>query len=50
MKVSETWVAPEWGRSGAQDAWSVLDISANRRVRGLGAKQRESLLLEFAKK
>ena len=27
-----------------------LDISASRRVRGLGAKQRESLLGEFAKK
>ncbi|MEX2101576.1 MAG: integration host factor, partial [Actinomycetota bacterium] len=26
-----------------------LDISASRRVRGLGAKQREQLLLKFAK-
>jgi hypothetical protein len=27
-----------------------LDISASRRVRGLGAKQRSALLDEFAKK
>jgi hypothetical protein len=27
-----------------------LDISASRRVRGLGAKQRESLLAEFSNK
>jgi hypothetical protein len=27
-----------------------LDISATRRIRGLGAKQRESLLGEFANK
>ena len=27
-----------------------LDISASRRIRGLGAKQRESLLGEFSKK
>ncbi|MGH2659637.1 MAG: hypothetical protein ACRDHS_08220 [Actinomycetota bacterium] len=27
-----------------------MDISASRRIRGLGAKQRDALLGEFAKK
>jgi hypothetical protein len=38
------------GKVRARKIMEKLDISASRRVRGLGAKQRESLLAEFAKK
>jgi hypothetical protein len=38
------------GKVRARKIMERLDISASRRVRGLGAKQRESLLGEFAKK
>ena len=34
----------------ARKLMEKLDISASRRVRGLGAKQRSALLEEFAKK
>ena len=46
MKVS----AVLEGKVRARKIMERLDISASRRVRGLGAKQRESLLAEFAKK
>ena len=41
---------PGVGKVRARKIMERLDISASRRVRGLGAKQRESLLAEFAKK
>jgi hypothetical protein len=34
----------------AQKIMEELDISATRRVRGLGSKQREQLLTKFGKK
>lgn len=51
MKVSAVLEAlPGVGKVRARKIMERLDISASRRVRGLGAKQRESLLGEFAKK
>lgn len=51
MKVSTVLESlPGVGKVRARKIMERLDISASRRVRGLGAKQRESLLLEFAKK
>jgi ribosomal protein S13 len=51
MKVSAVLEAlPGVGKVRARKIMERLDISASRRVRGLGAKQRESLLAEFAKK
>jgi len=51
MKVSTVLESlPGVGKVRAQKIMERLDISASRRVRGLGAKQRESLLAEFAKK
>jgi hypothetical protein len=51
MKVSTVLESlPGVGKVRAQKIMERLDISASRRVRGLGAKQRESLLGEFAKK
>ena len=51
MKVSNVLESlPGVGKVRASKIMERLDISASRRVRGLGAKQRESLLGEFAKK
>jgi len=51
MKVSTVLESlPGVGKVRARKLMEKLDISASRRVRGLGAKQRESLLTEFAKK
>lgn len=51
MKVSNVLESlPGVGKVRAGKIMERLDISASRRVRGLGAKQRESLLGEFAKK
>ena len=51
MKVSNVLESlPGVGKVRARKIMEKLDISASRRVRGLGAKQRESLLAEFAKK
>jgi hypothetical protein len=51
MKVSTVLESlPGVGKVRARKIMEKLDISASRRVRGLGAKQRESLLGEFAKK
>lgn len=51
MKVSSVLESlPGVGKVRARKIMERLDISASRRVRGLGAKQRESLLSEFAKK
>jgi signal recognition particle GTPase len=41
---------PGVGKVRAQKLMEELDISASRRVRGLGAKQREMLLDRFAKR
>jgi hypothetical protein len=50
MKVSAVLEAlPGVGKVRARKIMERLDISASRRVRGLGAKQREALLAEFAK-
>ena len=51
MKVSTVLESlPGVGKVRAQKLMEELDISASRRVRGLGAKQREQLLARFAKK
>jgi signal recognition particle GTPase len=51
MKVSNVLESlPGVGKVRARKMMEKLDISASRRVRGLGAKQRDSLLGEFAKK
>jgi hypothetical protein len=51
MKVSAVLEAlPGVGKVRARKLMERLDISASRRVRGLGAKQKEALLGEFAKK
>ena len=51
MKVSTVLESlPGVGKVRARKIMERLDISASRRVRGLGAKQREALLVEFAKK
>jgi hypothetical protein len=51
MKVSTVLESlPGVGKVRARKIMERLDISASRRVRGLGAKQRDSLLREFAKK
>lgn len=51
MKVSTVLESlPGVGKVRARKIMEKLDISASRRVRGLGAKQRGSLLGEFAKK
>ena len=50
MKVSNVLESlPGVGKVRATKIMEELDISASRRVRGLGAKQREQLLLRFAK-
>jgi hypothetical protein len=51
MKVSAVLEAlPGVGKVRARKMMERLDISASRRVRGLGTKQREALLTEFANK
>ncbi|HEX9823557.1 MAG TPA: integration host factor, actinobacterial type [Actinomycetota bacterium] len=50
MKVSAVLEAlPGVGKVRARKIMERLDISASRRVRGLGSKQREALLSEFSK-
>jgi len=50
MKVSAVLESlPGVGKVRAQKLMEELDISASRRVRGLGAKQREMLLEKFKK-
>src|SRR5918999_2389349 len=51
MKMSSVLESlPGVGKVRAKKIMERLDISTSRRVRGLGAKQRDSLLGEFAKK
>ena len=51
MKVSNVLESlPGVGKVRARKLMEKLDISASRRIRGLGAKQRESLLAEFSNK
>ena len=51
MKVSTVLESlPGVGKVRARKIMDKLDISASRRIRGLGAKQRDALLAEFAKK
>jgi ribosomal protein S13 len=51
MKVSSVLESlPGVGKVRARKLMEKLDISASRRVRGLGAKQRDALLGEFSKK
>jgi hypothetical protein len=51
MKVSNVLESlPGVGKVRARKLMEKLDISASRRVRGLGAKQRGALLEEFSKK
>ena len=51
MKVSAVLEAmPGVGKVRARKLMERLDISSSRRVRGLGAKQKEALMTEFAKK
>lgn len=51
MKVSSVLESlPGVGRVRARKLMEKLDISESRRMRGLGAKQKENLLNEFAKR
>jgi outer membrane protein TolC len=51
MKVSSVLESlPGVGKVRARKIMERLDISASRRVRGLGAKQKDALLSEFAKR
>jgi hypothetical protein len=51
MKVSTVLESlPGVGKVRARKLMEELDISASRRIRGLGAKQRDMLLERFAKK
>ncbi|MDP8955416.1 MAG: hypothetical protein M3N24_00425 [Actinomycetota bacterium] len=51
MKVSSVLESlPGVGKVRARKIMERLDISATRRVRGLGAKQRDALLTEFGKR
>ena len=51
MKVASVLESlPGVGKVRARKIMERLDISATRRVRGLGAKQREALLTEFGKR
>jgi hypothetical protein len=51
MKVSTVLESlPGVGKVRARKLMEELDISASRRIRGLGAKQRDLLLERFAKK
>jgi hypothetical protein len=50
MKVSSVLESlPGVGKVRAQKLMEEMDISASRRVRGLGAKQRQQLLEKFKK-
>ena len=50
MKVSTVLESlPGVGKVRATKIMDELDISATRRIRGLGAKQREQLLVKFEK-
>ncbi|MFM8944181.1 MAG: integration host factor, actinobacterial type [Actinomycetota bacterium] len=50
MKVSSVLEAlPGVGKVRARRIMEKLDISATRRIRGLGAKQRDALVAEFQK-
>ena len=51
MKVSSVLESlPTVGKVRARRIMERLDISSTRRVRGLGAKQRDALLAEFPRK
>ena len=51
MKVATVLESlPGVGKVRARKLMEKLDISATRRVRGLGAKQKDALLTEFGKK
>jgi hypothetical protein len=51
MKVSSVLESlPGVGKVRARKIMERLDISATRRVRGLGTKQRDALLTEFGKR
>lgn len=51
MKVSAVLESlPGVGKVRARKLMEKLDISASRRIRGLGAKQKDALLTEFSKK
>lgn len=51
MKVSSVLESlPGVGKVRARRIMERLDISTSRRVRGLGAKQRDALLAEFSKR
>ncbi|MDP9243318.1 MAG: integration host factor [Actinomycetota bacterium] len=51
MKVANVLESlPGVGKVRARKLMEKLDISASRRIRGLGARQRESLLAEFSNK
>jgi hypothetical protein len=51
MKVSSVLESlPGVGKVRARKIMERLDISASRRVRGLGAKQQDALLGEFSKR
>lgn len=51
MKVSTVLESlPGVGRVRARKLMERLDISESRRLRGLGAKQKENLLQEFARR
>jgi hypothetical protein len=51
MKVSSVLESlPGVGKVRARKIMERLDISATRRVRGLGAKQKDALLTEFSKR
>jgi ribosomal protein S13 len=51
MKVSAVLESlPGVGRVRARKLMERLDISESRRMRGLGAKQKENLLAEFARR
>jgi hypothetical protein len=51
MKVSSVLEAlPGVGKVRARKIMERLDISATRRVRGLGAKQKDALLAEFPRR
>ena len=51
MKVSSVLESlPGVGKVRARKLMERLDISATRRIRGLGAKQKEALLAEFSGK
>ena len=51
MKVSAVLESlPGVGRVRARKLMERLDISESRRMRGLGAKQKENLLTEFARR